>query len=63
MSGLDANASKSSIFFDGIGEDTKLSCLQLTGFSEDQFPFKYLGVPLSPHRLFGQPLFSSPTKA
>jgi len=51
MSGLDANASKSSIFFGGIGEDTKLSCLQLTGFSEGQFPFKYLGVPLSPHRL------------
>lgn len=51
MSGLNANASKSSILYGGIDEATKLSCLQLTGYSEGQFPFKYLGVPLSPHRL------------
>lgn len=34
-------------FFCGIGEDTKLSFVQLTGFSEGRFPFKYLGMPLS----------------
>jgi len=57
MSGLDANAAKSSIFFGGIGEANKLSFLQLTGFSEGQFPFKYLGMPLSPHFLLTSQYF------
>jgi hypothetical protein len=51
MIGLDTNAAKSSIYFDGVGESVKLAILCLAGFSEGSFPFRYLGVPLSPHRL------------
>jgi hypothetical protein len=51
MSGLTINATKSFIFFGGVGEDTKRAILLHTGFAEGSFPFKYLGVPLSPHRL------------
>jgi len=51
MFGLDTNAVKSSIFFDGVGEGIKHSILHHIGFSEGSFPFKYLGVPLNPHRL------------
>jgi hypothetical protein len=51
MSGLAINATKSSIFFAGIGNVAKQAILQHTGFSEGSFPFKYLGVLLSPHDL------------
>jgi hypothetical protein len=51
MSGLTINAAKSFIFFGGVGEDTKRAMLLHTGFAEGSFSFKYLGVPLSPHRL------------
>jgi hypothetical protein len=44
-------------FFSGIGEANKLSFLQLIGFSKGQFPFKYLGVPLIPHRLLTSQYF------
>ena len=42
---------KSSIFFGGVGDDTKRVILLQTGFTEGTFSFKYLGVSLSPHRL------------
>ena len=51
MSGLDINVVKSSIYFGGVGESVKLAILHLTGFLEGSFPFRYLEVPLSPHRL------------
>jgi hypothetical protein len=50
-SGLVINAAKSSIYFWGVGDDMKQVILHDTGFSEGNFPFKYLGVPLSPRRL------------
>jgi hypothetical protein len=49
-SGLVINAAKSSIFFAGVSEDMKQAILNLSQFTEGNFPFKYLGVPLSPHR-------------
>jgi hypothetical protein len=49
--GLDINPSKSSIFFGGVSPSQKLSILHTTGFHKGCFPFTYLGVPLSPHRL------------
>ena len=51
VSGLDLNPSKSSIYFGGVKETVKADILQMTGFVEGSFPFTYLGVPLSPHRL------------
>ena len=50
-SGLDINTSKSSIYYGGVGDSMKQAILSGTGFSEGTFPFRYLGVPLSPHRL------------
>jgi hypothetical protein len=50
-SGLVINAAKSSIFFAGVSEDIKRAILSISQFSEGSFPFKYLGVPLSPQRL------------
>jgi hypothetical protein len=50
-SGLDINTSKSSIYFGGVAVSLKQAILLDTGFSEGSFPFRYLGVPLSPHRL------------
>lgn len=50
-SGLYVNPQKSSIYFGGVGTTQKLSILTESGFVEGSFPFTYLGVPLSPHRL------------
>jgi len=50
-SGLDINASKSFIFFGGVSANMKHLLLSDIGFVEGSFPFCYLGVPLSPHRL------------
>lgn len=51
ISGLNINASKSSIYFGGVSDSIRHSILEDTGFAEGSFPFRYLGVPLSPHRL------------
>jgi hypothetical protein len=51
ISGLVINAAKSSIFFAGVLGDMKQAILGLSQFTEGTFPFKYLGVPLSPHKL------------
>jgi hypothetical protein len=51
ISGLVINAAKSSIFFAGVLGDMKQAILGLSQFTEGSFPFKYLGVPLSPHKL------------
>jgi len=50
-SGLNINISKSSIYFGGVAVSLKQAILLDTGFSEGSFLFRYLGVPLSPHRL------------
>jgi len=50
-SGLDINPQKSSIFFGGVSTIQKQVILFMSGFREGSFPFTYLGVPLSPHRL------------
>ena len=50
-SGLDINPQKSSIFFGGVAGPQKQVILSMSGFKEGSFPFIYLGVPLSPHRL------------
>ncbi|XP_011004865.1 PREDICTED: uncharacterized protein LOC105111252 [Populus euphratica] len=50
-SGLVINANKSSIFFGEVANSIKQLILLDIGFAEGSFPFRYLGVPLSPHRL------------
>ncbi|XP_062103748.1 uncharacterized protein LOC133814854 [Humulus lupulus] len=46
--GLSANASKSSIYFGGIKNETKYDLLRLSKIAEGSFPLKYLGVNLRP---------------
>lgn len=55
--GLDINAEKSSIYFGGVGDHLKHVTLQDAGFWERTFPFKYLGVPISPYRLLASQFF------
>jgi hypothetical protein len=49
--GLHINVGKSFIYFGGVGDNMKQRILQNSCFSKGSFPFKYLGVLLSPHRL------------
>ena len=49
-SGPSVNLEKSSIYFGGVRDCTKEAILQATRFKVGSFPFKYLRVPLSPHR-------------
>jgi len=50
-SGVEINTFKSSIYFGGVDESLKKAILLDTSFSESTFPFRYLGVPLNPHKL------------
>ncbi|XP_074310236.1 uncharacterized protein LOC141646033 [Silene latifolia] len=50
-SGLYANTEKTDIYFDGVSPTVKAQILQVTGFSEGSFPFRYLGFPLDTARL------------
>lgn len=49
--GLKANRLKSCIYFGGVTNYVKDEILRVSGMSEGQLPFKYLGVPLSPQKL------------
>ncbi|XP_074283806.1 uncharacterized protein LOC141608342 [Silene latifolia] len=51
LSGLHANIEKTNIYFGGVHPDVKGVMLAATGFSDGQFPFRYLGVPLSTSRV------------
>ncbi|XP_074293162.1 uncharacterized protein LOC141620105 [Silene latifolia] len=46
-SGLHANTEKTDVYFGGVSTKIKAQILLVTGFSEGQFPFRYLGLPLN----------------
>lgn len=50
-SGLKANQLKSCIYFGGVSEGSKQDTLRVSGMTEEQLPFKYLGVSLSSQKL------------
>ncbi|XP_074315230.1 uncharacterized protein LOC141651414 [Silene latifolia] len=50
-SGLVPNPSKTNVYFAGVRSDVKALILRDTGYVEDHFPFKYLGIPLHSSRL------------
>ncbi|XP_074266898.1 uncharacterized protein LOC141590190 [Silene latifolia] len=52
LSGLHANVDKTNIYFGGVYPELVSEIIQATGFSKGQFPFKYLGIPLSTSRIF-----------
>ena len=51
MSGLKINFSKSEVIVTGVSEDEALRVSQLLNCSSGSFPFKYLGLPISPDKL------------
>ena len=50
-SGLAANLEKSNIVFGGDCMNLQQECLNITGFTEGQLPFRYLGMPITASRL------------
>ncbi|XP_074297151.1 uncharacterized protein LOC141627837 [Silene latifolia] len=51
MSGLQANPTKTNLYFGGVKSDIKELILAATGFSAGVFPFRYLGLPLFTARI------------
>ncbi|XP_057249344.1 uncharacterized protein LOC130590806 [Beta vulgaris subsp. vulgaris] len=50
-SGLCASAEKTAIYFGNVKEEFQVRILQVTGFQKGQFPFRYLGVPITSKRI------------
>ena len=50
-SGLKINFSKSCLFYVGISSMDLDSIKDITGFSQGNFPFRYLGIPVADSRL------------
>ncbi|XP_074316088.1 uncharacterized protein LOC141652482 [Silene latifolia] len=50
LSGLAANPMKTNVYFGGVGEPVKKMIMDATGFREGEFPFRYLGLPLTTSR-------------
>jgi hypothetical protein len=51
LSGLKINFHKSELFCFGDARDKTEKYVQLFGCKEGEFPFRYLGIPMSPKRL------------
>ncbi|XP_019106135.1 uncharacterized protein LOC109135475 [Beta vulgaris subsp. vulgaris] len=50
-SGLCASAEKTAVYFGNVKEEIQMRILQVTGFQKGQFPFRYLGVPITSKRI------------
>ncbi|WMV30837.1 hypothetical protein MTR67_024222 [Solanum verrucosum] len=50
-SGLQANLDKSSVYFGGVSLAVKDQSLSQLEFTQDEMPFRYLGVPLSTKKM------------
>jgi hypothetical protein len=51
LSGLKINFHKSELFYFGETRDRSREYVELFGCKEGEFPFRYLGIPMSPRRL------------
>ncbi|XP_074299449.1 uncharacterized protein LOC141630553 [Silene latifolia] len=64
-SGLQANPLKTCLYYGGVANDVIEDILRTTGFTQGEFPFRYLGIPLFPTRLHQnmfQPLLDKITR-
>ena len=50
-SGLCVNESKSNVYMAGISPQVMEEIKLITGFSQGEFPFRYLGVPVASSRI------------
>ncbi|XP_009769002.1 uncharacterized protein [Nicotiana sylvestris] len=63
-SGLQANMSKSAIYFGGVPDPLRHDIQQLLGYGQGELPFRYLGISLAtwkPKMVEWQPLISKIT--
>ncbi|XP_074289052.1 uncharacterized protein LOC141614194 [Silene latifolia] len=51
LSGLTANIDKTCIYFGGVANHIQDLILRCTGFSQGEFPFRHLGLPLNTSRI------------
>jgi hypothetical protein len=51
VSGLKANALKSSLYMAGVGKEDKVEMMRIAGFPYGSMLFCYLGVPIATKRL------------
>ncbi|XP_074283452.1 uncharacterized protein LOC141607999 [Silene latifolia] len=51
ISGLYASPTKTSIYYGGVHDEVKRQIQALTGYTEDNFPFRYLSITMNPGRL------------
>ena len=51
LSGLKINFHKSELFCLGEAQEKTETYIQIFGCKEGSFPFKYLGIPMSHHKL------------
>ncbi|KAL9230677.1 hypothetical protein vseg_005997 [Gypsophila vaccaria] len=49
-SGLHMNTSKSNVYFNGVNQPVNNSIVTASSIQQDEFPFKYLGVPIGYQR-------------
>jgi hypothetical protein len=54
LSGLKINFHKSELFCFGETKERVEDYVRLFGCKEGEFPFRYLGIPMSPSRLFNR---------
>jgi hypothetical protein len=54
LSGLKINFHKSELFCFGDTKERDAEYMRLFGCKEGEFPFRYLGIPMSPSRLFNR---------
>lgn len=50
-SGLQANLTKSAIYFEGVDNYSRIAILHTLAYVQGQLPFKYLGIPLDTKKL------------
>ncbi|XP_019229886.1 PREDICTED: uncharacterized protein LOC109210864 [Nicotiana attenuata] len=51
VSSLQANLKKSSMYFGGVQQSTRVEIIQKLGYTIGELPFKYLGIPLATKKL------------
>ena len=51
ISGLQASQEKAAVYFGNVKEEVASRILQVTGYKRGEFPFRYLGMPITARKL------------
>lgn len=52
LSGLHASQEKIDVYFRNVKDEVVEIILQATGFQRGEFPFRYLGMPITARKLY-----------